>query len=153
MRDRRGCHFPEVSDLEVGDHVAVFGTRENTKILLDRMEALYQRSRAPGRKLVILTVPEESPSKIFPRPNHKLGAETAVLNQINRDFAARHPDDVAIIDLARHVCPQAQPCPRHRAGIEPRPLDGIHFSPKGSAWAAKWLWPQLLAIWPAPVAR
>ena len=142
----------ELNDLDAGGHDAVFGTPEHRQVLLDRMEALYQRSRAPRRKLVILTLPEETTGAVY-QPNPEVGAKTAVLNQINRDFAARHPDDVAIIDLARHVCPHGQPCSPRRAGIRPRPLDGIHFSPQGSAWAAEWLWPQLLAIWPAPVAR
>ena len=139
----------ELNDLDVGDHDAVFGTAEHRQVLLDRMEALYRRSRAPGRKLVILTLPEESRGSLY-QPNPRVGAETAILNQINRDFAVRHPDDVAVIDLARRVCPHGQPCSPRHAGIQPRPLDGIHFSPRGSAWAAKWLWPQLLAIWPAP---
>ncbi len=141
----------ELNDLDVGNHDAGFGTPEHRQVLLDRMEALYRRSQAPGRKLVILTLPEESPGSLY-QPDPRVGAETAILNQINRDFVARHPQDVAIVDLARRVCPQGQPCSPRRSGIHPRPLDGIHFSPEGSAWAAQWLWPQLLAIWPVPAS-
>ncbi len=74
------------------------------------------------------------------------------LNQVFRRFAALHPDDVAIVDLASHVCPTGQPCDPVRDGIEPRPLDGIHFTAEGSAWAARWIWPQLIGLWPAPAS-
>ena len=137
----------EVADLDVGNHDVAFGSPEHRRVILDRMEALYERTRAPGRKLVILTLPEDAPSTLL-APTRAFGRHTEELNQINREFASRHPEDVALVDLARYVCPKIQPCPRRRDGIQPRPFDGIHFSPEGSAWAAHWVWPQLLAIWP-----
>ena len=144
----------EVDDLEVKDHVVVFGTPEHTKVLLDRMEQMYRRGRAPGRKLVILTMPEASRGKSFiTADSDALGGRTAMLNDLYRGFAARHPDDVSIVDLARHVCPTVQPCPRTRDGIQPRAFDGVHFTAQGSAWAAKWLWPKLLAAWPATASK
>ena len=141
----------ELTDLDAGGHDAVFGTPEHRQLLLDRMEALYRRARAPGRKLVILTLPEESPGTDY-APTKEVGPRTAILNTIFREFASRHPTDVAIVDFARHVCPTGEPCSPRRDGIHPRPRDGIHFSAEGSAWAAKWLWPQLLAIWPEPTS-
>jgi lysophospholipase L1-like esterase len=57
-----------------------------------------------------------------------------------------------VVDFARHVCPTGEPCSPQRDGIHPRPRDGIHFSAQGSAWAAEWLWPRLLAIWPEPAS-
>jgi lysophospholipase L1-like esterase len=120
-------------------------------LLLDRMEALYRRSRAPGRKLVILTLPEEAKGITYTPPATS-APNTAILNDIYREFASRHPEDVSVLDFARHVCPVPSPCDATRAGIHPRPIDGIHFSPQGSAWAARWLWPQLIALWPTAPA-
>ena len=142
----------ELNDLDLGDHDAVQGTPEHDQVLLDRLEALYRRTRAPGRKIVILTLPVESPGKYLPRPDPELGKKVQNLNAIYRLFAARHPDDIAIVDLAAHVCPTGQPCSPVRDGLEPRPLDGIHFTAEGSAWAARWIWPQLLAVWPQPAS-
>jgi hypothetical protein len=141
----------EVVDLEVAGHTVTSGTRAHRQLLLDRMEALYRRSRAPGRRLVILSLPEDEPSFMFPAASRTFRGHTAELNRIFRQFADRHPDDVSLVDFARYVCPKIHPCPPRRNGIVPRPFDGIHFSAEGSAWAAKWLWPQLLAVWPPQI--
>ena len=142
----------EVADLEVGNHDVAFGSPEHRRVILERMETLYERTRAGDRKLVILTVPEDAPSTLLAAPTRAFGHHFVELNQINRDFAARHPGDVAVVDLARFVCPTVQPCPRRQDGIQPRPFDGIHFSAEGSAWAAEWVWRQLLAISPQPTS-
>ena len=139
----------EVNDLEGDGQDLLLGTPEHAAVLLDRMEKMYDRSIVPGRELAILTMPEEAPGKYLPTVDPAVGPRVAILNDLFRQFAARHPTDVAVIDLARHLCPTGAPCPAVRDGITPRPLDGIHFTPKGSAWAATWVWPQLLAIWPS----
>ena len=72
------------------------------------------------------------------------GPNAGYLNQLYREFAARHPDEVRIVDLARYVCPKAHPCPVVRDGIKPRPDDGVHFGPTGAGWAARWVWTALL---------
>ena len=145
----------ETDDLEVGDHTVVFGTPEHTQVLLDRMEHLYQRIQAPGRKLVILTMPVRSAGAggTFRGSDAKGDLRVLRLNQVFRDFAARHPADVSIIDLAHQVCPHDIPCSATRDGIRPRGFDGVHFSAQGSAWAAHWLWPKLLADWPVANVR
>ncbi len=145
----------EVDDLEADGGDAEFGTAKHTNLLLDRMERLYQRSKAPGRRFAILSTPEESVGKYVSRPDPEVGRRFAPLNDVFRTFAARHPDDVAVVDLARHLCPTGFPCPAEREGIQPRPHDGIHFSPAGGTWAAHWVWEQLLQNWPptsAPAA-
>ncbi len=38
----------ELNDLDLGDHDAIEGTPEHDRVLLDRMERMYQRTRAPG---------------------------------------------------------------------------------------------------------
>ena len=141
----------ETDDLEVDHHVAVFGTPEHTKLLLDRMERLYRRSRAPGRKLVILTMPEATRGRSFFRADVGQGTEIPRLNEVFVKFAQRHPKDVSIIDLARHTCPTGLPCAPTIDGIQPRGYDGVHFTAQGSAWAAHWVWQEMLANWPSPV--
>jgi hypothetical protein len=57
-------------------------------------------------------------------------------------FAARHPRDVTLVDLAGLMCPGGPPCPEKlENGITPRPLDGGHFSAASAVWAMRWLAP------------
>jgi hypothetical protein len=60
------------------------------------------------------------------------------LNDLLRRFAARHPDRIVVVDLARLVCPRGAPCGTEVDGRRPRP-DGAHFSARDSSWAASWI--------------
>jgi peptidoglycan/LPS O-acetylase OafA/YrhL len=139
----------EVNDLATPDGDAVFGTERHDQLMLDRWERLYEQVRAPGRRLAILTTPEESPGLTVPDPDPDNSAKFSHLNDVVREFAQRHPD-VVVIDLARRLCPTGFPCPGEREGVQPRPWDGIHFSPPGSTWTAHWVWSELFRHWPPP---
>ncbi|MGZ6885095.1 MAG: acyltransferase family protein [Acidimicrobiia bacterium] len=140
----------EVNDLALGRRNVLFGSPPARAALLDRLEMLYRHTHRKGRRIVILTVPEEVKADTTLRPDPTSQPRFAVLNGIYREFAARHPADVRVVDLARYVCPKGPPCPVRRDGFRPRPVDGVHFDAKGSAWVAHWLWPRILADWPAP---
>jgi hypothetical protein len=81
-----------------------------------------------------------------PAPNPAQGTETfdrtadddgyVRLNALLRRFAARHTDNVTIVDLAQKVCPAGPPCPSDVEGLHPRP-DGHHFTPAAAVWAAR----------------
>jgi hypothetical protein len=59
------------------------------------------------------------------------------------EFAAQHPSQVTLIDMAHHVCFSGPPCSRWDDGIFVRP-DRTHYSALGSLWIAKWVVPQLV---------
>jgi hypothetical protein len=66
-----------------------------------------------------------------------------------RRYAREHPDTVSVVDFAGAVCPGGAPCPRTVDGIDPRPLDGLHFTPQTAGWAAQQLLDAVLACRPA----
>ena len=74
-----------------------------------------------------------------PAPNPAQGTETTSirkadddgyvrLNALLRRFAARHTDNVTLVDLAAKLCPSGPPCPERVDGLHARP-DGRHFTP------------------------
>jgi hypothetical protein len=67
-------------------------------------------------------------------------------NEIIRTVAARHPEQVAVLDLngqtsrGQHYTPKID-------GISLR-FDGVHFSPEGAAWLSNWFFGALLEMAP-----
>ena len=137
----------EVANLEANGREVRFGTAEHDEILLDRMEKMYQRLHRPGQKIVILTDAPILPTPYFPQPHPAEDAQHGHLNDVYREFAARHPDDIVISDLSNKLCPDLQ-CQELVDGFRIRPFDGMHLSPEGAAWTSQWLWPQIMAALP-----
>jgi hypothetical protein len=65
------------------------------------------------------------------------------LNDLYREFALQHPDQVVIVDLNRYVCPEGEDA----VAIDGVGLreDGAHFTPEGADLVARWLAPQIIA--------
>ena len=139
----------EVANLEVDGQEIQFGTAESDAVLLERMDAMFERLHTGNEKFLILTDPPVLPTPYFPDPHPAQDAQHGHLNDLYRQFAARHPGDIAVADLSELLCPGLV-CPKIVDGFEPRPFDGMHLSQAGAAWATKWLWPQVLALAPAP---
>jgi peptidoglycan/LPS O-acetylase OafA/YrhL len=137
----------EVAGLDVNGREVEFGTPEHDQILLDRMEKMFERLHRDGAKIVVLTSPPILPTPYFPEPHPEEDAQHGHLNDVYKQFAARHPGDVVIADFSEKLCPGLI-CQKTVDGFEPRPFDGMHLSQQGSAWAAKWLWPTILSMAP-----
>jgi hypothetical protein len=114
-----------------------FGTKAGYALLTQELNAALARFHAAGAsRLVLLTYP--------PRASHSDQVVTTTLDRtlppkLNRFFhtyAAEHPSDVIVVDLASIVCPGGWPCPEFVDGIRPRPRDGGHFEGAGPAWLA-----------------
>jgi hypothetical protein len=87
----------------------------------------------------------------------RLDGESTLQNQRLQPFgeetrtAAKHPHDVAVVDLASRVCPTGPPCQGVVPAFNPNPTnvtqtvrpDGSHYLPNGSLWVARWLVPQI----------
>ena len=64
------------------------------------------------------------------------------LNEVYREFAAKHLDRVVIADLYQFTCPEGKYEDLEVGGIRLRD-DGIHYTKMGSIEAANWLVPQI----------
>jgi peptidoglycan/LPS O-acetylase OafA/YrhL len=132
----------ETADLAVDGGSVAVGTPEGDALLRSRMELAFERLHRRGATIVILTVPPLLPWPALPVRATAAEAKHHRLNDLFREFAAAHPGDVVVVDLARKLCP-SDPCPERIDGVEPRPFDGLHLTPTAAAWAAHWLWPRI----------
>jgi hypothetical protein len=131
----------EKSDLVVDGRTIVADTPEWETEIMSRMDGALARLTSGGARVVMVT-------EAAPAPNPAQGTETfdrkaddegyVRLNALLRRFAARHPDTVAIADLAEKVCPGGPPCPSDVEGLHVRP-DGRHFTPTAAVWAARYV--------------
>lgn len=131
----------EKSDLVIDGRTIVADTPEWEAEIMKRMDATLAELTANGARVVMVT---EAP----PAPNPAQSIETfdrvaddagyARLNSLLQRFAARHPDKVSIVDLARQLCPDGPPCPENVDGLHARP-DGRHFTPTAAVWAARFV--------------
>ena len=74
------------------------------------------------------------------------------LNRVLREFAKRHPEDVAVADLASIVCTKKD-CPASVDGVVLRPRDGGHFEGDGPAWVAPRLYTDVIRALSAMAPR
>jgi hypothetical protein len=125
----------ELSDYEVDGKRLRFGTPAFDRWLLGEMEAVRQRVAGRRARLSLVTVPPQADnplSDVQPQQTKKVEH----LNDLFRQFAAQHPDDVVVTDLAELVCPGGSPCPTTVDRIVLRPEDGQHYKADGAAWIA-----------------
>jgi hypothetical protein len=116
------------------------------KAMLGRMDATLAELRRNGAKVLVATQASTAPAQLNVITKAQQDAEDrsfVLLNQLLLKFAARHPGDVTLVDLADDVCPGGPPCPEKVDGVVLRPFDGGHFSPAGSVWASEKLLPAL----------
>jgi peptidoglycan/LPS O-acetylase OafA/YrhL len=137
----------EKSDIIKDGKTLVSGTPEWQAEMLRRMDAELRRVTKYGAKVALLTIPPPAPNEAEGTSNDSTRAVDVAsyqrLDRIEREFAARHPDSVVLIDLADRVCPGGAPCPEEVRGVRLRP-DGRHFTPTAGAIEAHWLMPQLV---------
>jgi len=123
-----------------------FGTPAGDAALLNEFEAARARIGKDGARLVMLTVPPHADtSELHPfGGNDASRAQYLHLNRVLRQFAKRHPDDVAVADLASIVCTKKDSCPASVDGVVLRPRDGGHFEGDGPAWVAPRLYAEVI---------
>jgi hypothetical protein len=97
---------------------------------------------------VLVTVPPPADtSEVRPlRPDE--GTRREHLDSLFWVYALRHPQDVAVVDLARIVCPPTDTggCPATSPdGVVPRPRDGNHFEGDGPTWVAPRFYSAMIA--------
>jgi hypothetical protein len=141
----------EKSDLVVDGETLVSGTAAGDAEMQRRMDWELARLTAYGAKVVLLTEAAAAPNDAQGAGNTSNAVDNesyARLNSILSNFAARHPDQVTLVDLAGQVCPGGPPCPETVGGVRLRP-DGRHFTPEVASIEAHWLLPKLVAAAPS----
>ncbi len=123
-----------------------FGTRAGDEALLREFEAARDRISKDGAKLVLVTVPRAADTSERNPLGEGAPSQYPHLNHVLRQFAKRHPDDVAVADLASLVCPKKGSCPATVGGVVLRPRDGNHFEGDGPAWVAPRLYTEVLRV-------
>jgi hypothetical protein len=134
----------EVNDRIVNGDLVKFGSRAWDEMMLAEIDESATRLTSKGAHLIITTVASRASSDYAPS-NPSEDARYVRLNELYRQYARTHPGSVSILDFAASVCPGGPPCARSVDGVEIRPLDGTHFTPKTARWAAARLLDPVLA--------
>jgi hypothetical protein len=134
----------EVNDRIVNGDLVKFGTQAWDAMMLTEIDEAASRLTSTGAHLIITTVASRASSDYAPS-NPSEDARYVRLNELYRRYARMHPGSVSVLDFAESVCPGGPPCSRDVDGIEIRPLDGTHFTPKTARWAATRLLDPVLA--------
>ena len=118
--------------------------------MLRRIDLRVQDFISTGAKVLILRQPPE----IHPQNMTQFTTEDEHYEQMNALFeevAARHPHDVAVINLEAKVCPSGPPCQYVVDGrgatsaLDAIRPDGLHYLPRSALWVAASLVPQMVA--------
>jgi peptidoglycan/LPS O-acetylase OafA/YrhL len=131
----------EKSDLVVDGRTIVADTPEWETEMMGRMDATLAELTANGAHVVLVTEAAPAPNPAQSTETYDRAADDngyLRLNGLLRRFAARHPDNVSLVDLAAKLCPDGPPCPENVDGLHARP-DGRHFTPTSAVWAARFL--------------
>ena len=132
----------ELADYDVNGTTLKYGTPAFDRWLFTQFDAAREKAEAAGARLVFLTIPDRAPNplrEVTTLENRRV----AHMNRLYADYAALHPDSVAVADLGDIVCPGGSPCPTAIDGITLRPKDGGHFEADGAAWVAPRLMDEL----------
>ena len=145
-----------VNDTPAGSKILTPGSSEWKSVMLQRMDDRVEKFIATGARVILLSEPPSVHSGSQTGLNSN-DIEYGEMNALLRDVAARHPKQVAVVNLQARVCPSGPPCPfvvdgfgskgktvaqAISNGIRP---DLIHYSPTSSLWVAKWLVPRISA--------
>jgi lysophospholipase L1-like esterase len=76
---------------------------------------------------------------------------TQWLNDVQRDYAARHTDAVRLVDLDGYLCTDGYRNSLH--GVGPLRSDGLHFTPQGVRLVWRWLSPRLIDVAVSPASN
>jgi hypothetical protein len=132
-----------------GSKVLNEGSPAWRSVMLHRMNDRVGRFIATGARVILLLEPPAvHVGNITEAVSNSAAYEE--MNSLLREVAARHPHDVAVVNLQSLLCASGPPCPYVVHGIgslsHPRQAirpDGVHYLPAGSLWVARWLVPQI----------
>jgi peptidoglycan/LPS O-acetylase OafA/YrhL len=126
----------ETADRIIDGQLYRFGNTKADAAILEKLEESYAHIAQGGARLMLVTnTPRAENSDTYVR-NAEDDAKIERLNRLYREFAAAHPGEVSVVDLAEIICPDGSPCPEYVDGVRLRPRDGGHYEGDGPAWVA-----------------
>ena len=146
-----------------GTKVLVSGSPQWKSVMLQRMDTRVNKFLETGARVILtLAAPAvhtsgSTASELLVPAAHSPGRvdsddeDYAHMNSLLKEVAARHPHQVAVVDLSPRVCPLGPPCQYVVPAFNPNPtsvtqavrIDGTHYSTNGSLWLARWLLPRI----------
>ena len=138
----------EVMDRVHNDKMTHIGDPDFDAYLVSELEQAVQVLTAKGALVAMFTAPYYLRGE---RPDGGMWPEDATsrvdaFNVLVRQVAARHPTQVALIDLNAKTSTNGRYV-NSINGVKLR-YDGVHFTQPGAHWLAPWLLPQLNALVP-----
>jgi hypothetical protein len=137
----------ELMDRRLGEEYMHVGQPLMDAYLTVELEFALSIVGANGAHIVLLTAPY---THRWERPDGGLYDEDTperveAWNRLLRRVAAKHPNNITVIDLNKHVCPEGKFT--WRIGNLRIRSDGLHFTEEGvQEWIAPWLVPQLASL-------
>ncbi len=134
-----------------GNKTLASGSPEWESVMLQRMNTRVKKFLSTGARVVLLLEPPGVHPAVHTRDADD--EDYAQMNALLKKVAAKHPHQVAVVDLAPRVCPLGPPCQAIVPAFNPNPTsvtqtvrpDGSHYLPNGSLWVAQWLVPRIAA--------
>ena len=143
-----------------GSRLLVAGSPTWESVMLHRMDTRVEQFLATGARVILLLEPPPPHTADLAPPSAQNGQVDSQdvnyeqMNDLLSRVAARHPHQVAVVNLESRVCPSGPPCPFVVTAYDPRPTsvwqalrsDGSHYLTRGSSlWVAEWLVPKIVA--------
>lgn len=132
----------EVFDHVVGGKVLTVGSTAYADYLTSALENARRELAPGGTKLYLTNVPCFHQASVAPggfdlAPDRNSPRRAAAVNSVIDAFAAAHPGQVQVLDLASHLCPGGQ----YVAELDDTVMrpDGVHFSRDSAPIVWKWL--------------
>ena len=147
-----------------GSQILLSGSPEWRSVMLQRINGRVEKFLATGARVILLAEPPsvhvvsgvdssdlvaflKTPAARDGGPPNANDEQYEQMNRLLREVAARHPHQVAVIDLGARVCPSGPGCPYVVTALDPTPAtadqvlrpDGLHYLASGSLWVAQWL--------------
>jgi peptidoglycan/LPS O-acetylase OafA/YrhL len=118
------------------------------RYFLSELDQATQLLGSRGAKVVILTTPFMYRPELVGQTGHEWPEydpwRVDRINALYRDFLVAHPGRYTLIDLNEYVSPGGKYTDTLN-GVYIRD-DGVHFTPEGATYVARWLAPQLEAV-------
>jgi hypothetical protein len=140
----------ESADREVDGSIVTLDSTQAEGVWRTLLDETRARLTAGGARLVLTLLPPPAEFSDAGPANQENVHRVQRLNGFYRRYAKDHPDSVALVDLAKIVCPGGPPCPETIDGVTLRPRDGGHYSEEGAAWVAPRLYDAIVEALSAP---
>ncbi len=142
-----------VDETPNGTKIVESGSSTWRSVILQRIDDRVKKFVATGARVILVLEPPSAHAPGSPTKVDSSDVQYEQMNSLLREVAARHPKEVAVVNLEARLCPSGPPCPYVVDGFGStvatraqaiRP-DAVHYLPSGALWVARWLVPRISA--------